>query len=66
MLLHPDQLMPPLENGENWIWEAWGEGNGPCNNYGEGGTVTAVTAAVTAAQLLLWVFGYITVWCSLL
>ena len=21
--------MPPLEIGENWIWEVWGERNGP-------------------------------------
>ena len=46
MLLHTDQLMPPLEIGENWIWEVWGERNGPCNN--SGGTVTGVTVtAVT-------------------
>ena len=30
LLLHTDQLMPPLEIGENWIWEVWGERNGPC------------------------------------
>ena len=30
MLLHTDQLVPPLEIGENWIWEVWGERNVPC------------------------------------
>ena len=30
MLLHTDQLMPPLEIGENWIWEVCGERNRPC------------------------------------
>ena len=31
---------------ENWIWEVWGERNGPCNN--SRGTVTGVTVtAVT-------------------
>ena len=30
LLLYSDQLMPPPEIGENWIWEVWGERNGPC------------------------------------
>ena len=42
LLLHTDQLMPPLEIGENWIWEVRGEWNGPCRrrqkyNKGERG-----------------------------
>ena len=36
LLLHTDQLMPPLEIGENWIWEVRGERIGPCNNSGGG------------------------------
>ena len=47
-LLDTDQLMPPLEIGENWIWEVWGEWIGPCNNYR--------TGTVTGVQLILWVF----------
>ena len=33
--------MPPLEIGENWIWEVWGEWIGPCNNSGGTGTAAA-------------------------
>ena len=50
LLLHTDQLMPPLEIGENWIWEIWGERNGPCNTSG-----TAVGVTVTAVRVILWV-----------
>ena len=55
LLLLTDQLMPPLEIRENWIWEVWGEITGPCNSSRVGGTVTA---AVTGVQLILWVFWY--------
>ena len=24
LLLYTDQLMPPIEIGENWMWEVWG------------------------------------------
>ena len=54
LLLLTDQLMPPLEIRENWIWEVWGERNGPCNNSRM--AVIVVTAAVRAVQLIIWVF----------
>ena len=47
--------MPPLEIGENWIGEVWGEWIGPCNN--SGGTVTVivtVTVTVTAGTQLIY------------
>ncbi len=50
--------MPPLEIGENWIWEIWGERNEPCNNFGAvtAAAVTGTAVTITGVQLILWVF----------
>ena len=69
LFLHTDQLMPPLEIGENWIREVWGERNGPCRRRQKdkgrkrgGSERGAAAAGVTdTVQLLLWVF-----WCTVL